>query len=62
MHNAKEEIEKIEEFDYIVINNDLDKAIDDVDGIINSERLKIFRNEKLIEKFKEDLKNEERIL
>jgi len=62
LHNAKEEIEKIEEFDYIVINNDLDKAIDDVDGIINSERLKIFRNEKLIEKFKEDLKNEERIL
>ncbi|HHD83146.1 MAG TPA: guanylate kinase, partial [Bacteroidetes bacterium] len=62
LHNAKEEIEKIGEFDYIVINNDLDKAIDDVDGIINSERLKIFRNEKLIKKFKEDLKNEERIL
>ncbi|NIA22668.1 MAG: guanylate kinase [Proteobacteria bacterium] len=62
LHNAKEEIEKINEFDYIVINNELEKAIDDVDGIINSECLKTFNNEKLIGKFKEDLSNEERIL
>ncbi len=60
--NAKEEIDCIDEFDYIVINNELEKAIKDVDNIINAERLKTSRNKKQIEKFKEDLKDEERIL
>jgi guanylate kinase len=35
--NARGELEKAEEFDYVVVNDDLERAIDDVRGIVLAE-------------------------
>lgn len=40
LNNAKEEVKRFSEFDYIVVNDDLDKATEDLRSIILAERLK----------------------
>jgi len=45
---AREEIRRAPEYDYVVVNDDLDKAVADIQTIINSERMKTERNKKLI--------------
>lgn len=40
---VREEISHLNEFDYVVINNDLQEAIQDVSCIIRAERLRIMR-------------------
>lgn len=45
---AREEIRRASEYDYIVVNDDLDKAVADVETIINSERMKTSRNKDFI--------------
>lgn len=40
LHNASEEIKSIGKFDYLVINDDLELAVEDVRKIIRSEELK----------------------
>jgi guanylate kinase len=43
LENAKNEINKCKDFDYLVINEELDKAINEVNQIIDSEQNKSFR-------------------
>ena len=45
---AKNEIEKSCDYDYIVINDELDKAVDDVMSIIRSEQLKTEKMKNII--------------
>lgn len=46
---AKAEMSRANEYDYIVINDDLLKAVEDVRSIILNERLKVNRNSDLLE-------------
>jgi len=41
--NVREEVSHLNEFDYVVVNNELQEAIKDVNCIIKAERLKIMR-------------------
>ncbi|MCK5833489.1 guanylate kinase [bacterium] len=43
LNNAKDEIKKINEFDYLVFNNELDDAISDVTAIAQAEHLSYHR-------------------
>lgn len=45
---AREEIRKASDYDYIVINDDIDSAVEKFSGIIDAERLKTIRNKKII--------------
>ncbi len=45
---GKKEIKCIKNYDYIVINDDLDKAVNDIVSIITAERCRINRNDNLI--------------
>jgi guanylate kinase len=38
LKNAKDELEKQDEYDFVIINNELDKAVDDMENLINSLR------------------------
>lgn len=46
---ASEEMSVIDKFDYIIINDVLDKAVSRLEGIVVSEKLKVCRNADLIE-------------
>ncbi len=46
--HAVEEIQAAKEFDYIVYNEDLERAAEDLRSIVRAERLKTLRNEALI--------------
>lgn len=46
---AKAEMARADEYDYIVINDDLLKAVEDVQSIILNERLKVNRNSDLLD-------------
>lgn len=41
LHNAEKEIKYIYEYDYLIINDKLDEAVEDLKSIIISERLKV---------------------
>lgn len=43
MSIARKEVEYLDIYDYVVINDDLETAINDVVGIINSEKLRVSR-------------------
>ena len=45
---AREEIRRAVEYDYLVINDTVDNAVDRIETIINAERLIINRNKKLL--------------
>lgn len=53
--NAREEIMSIDKFDYLVINNNLDEAVENVIRIIKTEELKVKRNLEIINRLKEDI-------
>lgn len=53
---AVQESEGIEEYDYLVINDDLEKCVEQVHGIIDSEHRRIVHNKEKISKIKEELK------
>lgn len=53
---AVQESEGIEEYDYLVINDDLKKCVEQVHGIIDSEHRRIVHNKEKISKIKEELK------
>ena len=44
LNSAKEEIQRIHEYNYGVINDDVDRATDDVQSILSAEKLKTERN------------------
>lgn len=50
MNKCREELKCIDEYDYVVLNDDIDSCVRKVDAIIEAERQKVFRNKKNIEK------------
>ena len=53
LQNAKEEIRQFKNYDYVVINNDLKKALKEMEGIIISRRLQVSNiDSKLIKNLK----------
>jgi len=52
LNSAKEEIQKIHEYNYGVINDDVDRATGDIQSILTAEKLKTERNyQELLEKY-----------
>lgn len=47
---VESELSKYFDYDYVVINNDLEKAVDDLENILNAEFLKVNRNPDLLDK------------
>ena len=47
MHNARKELEYINDYDYLVVNDHLNTAITSVNEIINAEKHRVFREENL---------------
>ena len=45
---AREEMRRAPEYDYIVINNTVDEAVEQIEKIIDAERLRTSRNKKTI--------------
>ena len=54
---AEEEIKVIEEYDYVVINDDLEECIDTIKHISDIEKLRTHRRANLITDIKKDLEN-----
>ena len=50
MHNARKELSYIKDYDYLVVNDHLNSAINLVNEIINAEKHKVFREEIYFEK------------
>ena len=55
MARAKEECSYMEQYDYIVVNDDLDTCVNEVHGIITSEHLKMRRRLEFVTNIREDL-------
>jgi guanylate kinase len=53
---AVQESEGIEEYDYLVVNDDLDQCVAEIHGIIESEHRKMEHNIDLVNKVREELK------
>lgn len=52
MARALEEYEKITDYDYIIVNDDLEKAVGDLETIIEAGKLSVKNNQETIEKVK----------
>ena len=57
MQRAAEEAEGMEEYDYLVINDDLDTCVKEMHSIISSEHNRSFRNTQFMCQIKEELGN-----
>ena len=55
MNRAAEEAEFMDQYDHLVINDDLDVCVEEMHHIIQSERRRTFRNKNFIEQIKEEL-------
>ena len=58
LHRATEEARGIEEYDYIVINDDLDTCVEELHAIITAAHNTPVRNEEFIEKMRRELEGE----
>lgn len=58
MKRAIEESDGMEEYDYFVINDDLDECVENVHKIIQAEHSRSYRNLNFAEKIKKELKGE----
>ena len=47
MNNARKELEHINDYDYLVVNDHLNSAITSVNEIINAEKHRVFREDKI---------------
>ena len=54
LNRAKEEFDIIDKYDYIIINETVQKAVDDINCIVKSEKMKAQRNLELKNKLKGD--------
>ncbi|HOQ15904.1 MAG: guanylate kinase [Epulopiscium sp.] len=54
LRRALEELEFINDYDYLVINDCIEQAVMDINTIIKAEHLKVNKRMSLIEKFKEE--------
>ena len=55
MDRALEEAEEMEAYDYILVNETVDKAVEDLHNLIQSQHMKASGNQELIKKMKEEL-------
>ena len=55
MGRACEEAQEMENYDYLIVNDDLDTCVEEMHSIIRAEHRKISRNAEFMEKIKEDL-------
>lgn len=55
MKRATEEAEEMDSYDYILVNDDLDKAVGDLHNLIQSQHMQASCNAELIKTMKEDL-------
>lgn len=55
LFRAVEEARGVENYDYIVINDDLEKCVDDINAIVSAEKNRTDKNLSLINKIREDL-------
>lgn len=53
---AEEELEYLPKYDYLVINDTVEQAVEDIDCIVKAERMKCSRNPDLKNKFKGDVR------
>jgi guanylate kinase len=56
LNRAYDEVDVINAYDYIIINDDLDNCVEDIHSIIVSEHNRTFRNATLIERLRLELK------
>ena len=49
---ASDELSRVGEYDYIVINDELTNAVNDIKTIISAEKLKVSRRKKIISEVK----------
>lgn len=45
---ARKEIRFVDRYDYVIVNNEIQKAVDDINSILRSERLKCERNTSIL--------------
>lgn len=57
MHRAIEESEGIEEYEYLIVNDDLDTCVKELHSIVSAARMRPARNSAFINGMKEELKN-----
>lgn len=57
LHRAEEEINYISDYDSIVINDDLEKCVDELHQIIQASRYATYRNVEFIEGFRDQFKD-----
>lgn len=55
IHRALEEMEYISQYDYIVINDTVERATEAIRTIVKAENMKCFRNQKIKEVFKGEI-------
>ena len=58
LKRAVEEAEGMDRYDYLIVNDDLETAVDTVHQIIQAEHLQCTRNRTFINQIKEELKGE----
>lgn len=57
MHRAIEESDGIEEYEYLIVNDDLETCVKELHGIVSAARMKPSRNEEFLKNIREGLKN-----
>lgn len=58
MKRAREEVEYMDRYDYLIINDDLNECVEEMHQIIQGEHRRSYRNNAFMEHMKEDLKGE----
>lgn len=56
LNRANEEVVVMPDYDYLLVNDDLEQCVEDMHGIIQAERCKMRRNKEFQRKIKEELK------
>ncbi len=57
MKRAVEEVDYMKDYDYLVVNDDLETCMEELHSIIQNERYRIFRNEKFIQDIRVQLES-----
>ncbi|HOQ36179.1 MAG TPA: guanylate kinase [Acetivibrio sp.] len=52
LERAREEMAYIENYDYVIVNDKIEDAVENLRSILKAEKLKLNRNRKMIEQFK----------
>ncbi len=58
LDRAKEEVDYLEQYDYLVVNDDLETCVDEIHGIIQAEHSRTSRNQEFIADIRQELKGE----